>query len=324
MDVPRIGRLMLRGLVIYLGMIVLALPLRAAPLDRRQLPAEVVWFFHLDAEAAHTTILGKGMRDAILAQPQAQRAIERVKETIGIDPIRDLSGITAYGVDFAPDESVLIVRGNVDRPRLLDLLAKAPGYRAETLEGHDIYTWSEPDNERTSSGAFFGQDTIVISRDIHAVVKALEVLEEKGPSLAADSPLLASATVEPGVFVQAGAVGLADARNVPIHSPILRQCESGSITVGEQSGEVFVDAKVNARSAETASKMRLMIEGAKAMAQLQAGDESDLGRLLAPVSVTSVDRSVEIRWRYPSADLVKYVQAQAITFAPRPQPVTQP
>src|SRR5665213_3190486 len=114
----------------------------------------------------------------------------------------------------------------------------------------------------------------------------------------ANSPL-AGASI-PGAVLEAGATGLADARDLPIRSPILRQCESGTLSIGEQEGEAFVRGQVLTGSEQTASQVRALIEGARAMAQLQASQRADAALLLSPLKVSSEGNTVKICLLYTS------------------------
>jgi hypothetical protein len=197
----------------------------------------------------------------------------------------------------------------VDHLRIERLLKSLPGFRSETIDGHLLYFWTEtaPNRRHDSAGAFFGEDRIVIAPDGPAVIAALAVLKGRAPGLSSDS--LLSTTVAPGAILQASAAGLAEAKGLPIQSPVVRQCESGSLTVGEQAGEVFVRGRIETRSAETAARLCEMIIGARAMAEFQTPDNTDLANLLRPLKVSANDKAVEFQWQYSSIELVKIVQA---------------
>ena len=294
--------------------------LHAEPLDARQLPSAAVWFVHLDADAARESSLGRQLREQWLAQPANAKALEQARQAFGIDLTRDIHGVTVYGTTYAPDAGILILRGRVDRTHLDALLKTLPGYRNETVSGYSLYFWNEaaPNRRHESIGAFFGNDTVVIAPDTQSIVTALQVLDGKSPALPGNSPL----TVPPaaGTILQAAATGLAQAKGLPIQSPVIRQCESGSLAVGEQKGQVFVHGRVVTQSADTAAELRSLIEGAKAMGQLQASDNAELARLLGALRVTANSASVDIDWEFSSGELIKMVQSQQAKKAAATQP----
>ncbi|HET6247902.1 MAG TPA: hypothetical protein VFE47_09410 [Tepidisphaeraceae bacterium] len=302
---------MLRFVSTLLVLLTSARALWAEPLDPRQVPAAAAWFVHLDADAARSSLIGQRLRDLWLSRPQSARMLEQARETFGIDPARDIRSITVYGTSYTPDSGVVIARGKVDQPRLTAFLGKLPGYRVEPSAGHTIYYWTETDPNRRhqSAGAFFGDDTVVIAPDGPAVLSALAVLEGKSPGLSRHSPL-SSDIIAAGAILQAAAAGLAEAKGLTIQSPVVRQCQSGSFTIGESAGQMILRGRVVTDSSDTAAKICKFIEGARAMAELQTPDNPELSNLLHPLKVTSDDKTVEVQWQYSSLQVVKIIQAE--------------
>ncbi|HWE94721.1 MAG TPA: hypothetical protein VG269_12220 [Tepidisphaeraceae bacterium] len=304
--------------------------LRATALDPKQLPAEACWYIHVDVDAANAASVGKSVRDAWLARPEGRDAVAKAREVMGIDPFRDVHGITVYGTSYAPDAGVVIVRGKVDRTKLLALIKNAPDYRVESAGDREIYLWTDTGQSggqkadrpaKTSAGAFFGEDIVVIGPGQKPVSAALDVLESKSPALAKDSPLAIRAAE--GSVIQAAAAGLADAKKLPLNSPVLRQCDYGTLAVGELNGDVFLHGKIVTKSADVASQIRALAEGAKAMAALQSNENFDAGRLLAPLKVAADDKTVKFDWNFPAKEVMKWVEAEeAKRTAPTPVPTT--
>jgi hypothetical protein len=298
--------------------------LRAEALDRRQVPAGAAWFIHLDADAARESILGRRLHELWLSRPQIAKAIDEAQNTFGIDPTRDIRSITVYGTTFTPDAGVVIARGKVDHTRIEGLLKSLPGYHSDTIDGHAVYFWTEsaPNRRHDSAGAFFGDDTIVIAPDGPAVTAALAVLDGKAAGLSSDSALSADAV--PGAILQASAAGLAQAKALPIQSPIVRQCESGSLAVGEQAGDVFLQSRIVTASPETATRLCQLLIGVKAMAEFQTPDKPELANLLQSLKVTASDKTVEIQWQYSSIELVKIIQTEQARQSATTQPGLDP
>lgn len=295
-------------------MLLLASASRAEPLDIRQLPADTTWFIHVDLEAANASTIGKAFRAQFLSLPDAQRCIQQARQALGLDPTRDIRSFTVYGAAYAPDAGVLVVRGKIDRSRLLRLLRGLPGYRQETVRDHELYYWQDKRDAASGStvrprvGAFHANDAVVISERQEAVIDALNLLDGKGEPLAASSAL--ASAVPPGLVVQAAATGLAEARGLPIQSPILRQCESGALSIGEHGGEAFLHGRIVARSAQTASQIAALIEGARAMAQLQSQDDSDAASVLSAVKVNASSNAVAVDWALPGTRVIQILQSR--------------
>jgi hypothetical protein len=301
---------MLRLLCTFLSVLIFTSLLRAAPLDRRQIPASAAWYIALDSDAARQSLLGQQLRDLWLSKPENAKSLEQARQLFGGDLTRDIHDIIVYGTTYAPDAGVVILHGKVDQPRIVNVLQTLPGYHSTSADGHTLYFWEEtsPNRRHSSAGAFLGEDAIVIAPDATALTAALAVLEGKSPGLSTDSAMLADAA--PGTIVQAAATGLAEAKELQIQSSIVRQCQSGSLCLGEQSGQVFVRGRIVTQSADTAGSLCDLITGARAMGILQGTENPWLVELLHPLKVNTKDKSVEVNWQYSSVELVKIIQTE--------------
>jgi hypothetical protein len=286
----------------------------AEPLDRRQLPPGTAWVVHFDVEAARSSSLVHAMYANWSNQPQVRQAIEKARAATGMDLTREIRSLTLYGLAYSPDQTVLIVRGKVDRPRLEELLKKIPGYRRETLEGYEVHFWTEVAGRgagKTSrAGAFVRDDTIAISPDAKTLIVALNVLEEKTASLSADSPLVMEAPE--GAILQAAAVGFAEARNLPIQSPILRQCESGAISLGQRDETVIFHGKLVTRSPDVAAQLKIAVDAWRALAMRNVTNTPGAAllqstALLEALKLEQNDKTIEVDWRLPATKLAKIV-----------------
>src|SRR5437588_7141105 len=84
---------------------------RADRLDLKQLPQKLAWVVHVDVEAAASSTVAQTLRESWLGRGQIHDAIEKVHKATGMDPTREIRSITVYGMAFAPEHVVVIVRG---------------------------------------------------------------------------------------------------------------------------------------------------------------------------------------------------------------------
>ena len=115
----------------------------AAPLDRRELPADVKWFLHIDADGGRASQVGRSVIDATRGDPMVTRALAKFHEVFNIDPTKDLHAVTVYGTDFNPQAAVIVFRGRLDREKIISLVQGAPEYRMEVYQTHPLFTWNE-------------------------------------------------------------------------------------------------------------------------------------------------------------------------------------
>lgn len=280
---------------LILGVMFSATPLGAAPLDRKQLPADVAWFVHVDLDAARESDVVKNLRGLWLKQPAAKQWLASFRDATGSDALADFHGITVFNTSFAPNQGVAIIRGDLDRDRILATTAKLPDHRTTAHGPHELHLWTDPKTGGTSAGAFFGKDTALIGSNERAVSDELDLLDGKGKSLAdRHSPLSEAAPA--GTVLELGAGGLATARDLPFESAVLRQAENLTASLGEKDERVFFRGRLLLQSAGTAVQVRNLLEGMRAMGLLRVGDDCPLGKLLAALQITAEDRSVRIQW----------------------------
>jgi hypothetical protein len=295
--------------------LVWAAALYAAPLDRRELPADVKWFLHVDADGGRMSQVGSSVIEATRGDPIVTRSLAKFHEVFNIDPTKDLHAVTVYGTDFTPQAAVLIIRGRLDREKIISLVQGAPEYHMEVYQTHPLFTWNEAgpgQPPHRSTGAIFDSETIIVGPEEAAVKHALDALDKRIPPLTSTDSPLAKAGPE-GSIVEGGALGLGMAAGVPLESPVLRQCDYGLMWAGEKDHQVFFGGVAIMSSADVAEKVAAFMQGTKALALLNgSGDDADIGHLLAPMQIRTEDRAVNVSWQMP-ADKVSEILIGALT-----------
>lgn len=304
-------------------LLISAAPLLSAPLDRKLLPADVKWFVHLDADAGRASTVGQALLRQFRADPGSGLVLAKFREQFNIDPTQDIYGVTVYGTDFTPESGVLIVRGKIDREKVLGMLRGGQDFSSQMHNAHELYSWTDSGRRRT--GAFFDDRTVLVAQSEALVKRALDVLDGSVSLLAGtQSPLAEPA--QAGSMLEAGAIGLADAQELTVQSPVLRQCDYGLFAAGEHAGTAFCHAMTMTRAADVAENVKRLIQGTKALAQLNGGD-SDVAKLLAPLTVTSDNRTVRVDWQMPAnefADLLVGEVRKAVDAGRGKEPETKP
>ena len=288
----------------------------AGPLQKEAVSADAKWVVHLDVEGLIASDVGQ----AVLAlardkDPGLDTKIAAIAEKIGADPLKDLKGITLYGTAFDGKDGVAVIRASVNQEKLLGLLAANESHKEITVGERKAHQWVEkkrgPGDDGVRVGAFFGDDTVVIARSVEALTKALDVLDGKQSSLAADSalspdgdkpPLFWAAVMDLPVptaaeaAAEAAAAGAAEkAVKVNVKLPnaeFLKRVSGGSLLAGSAAGEVFGKVALIARSAEDGARIRQMVQGLVAFGQMALDAKEDdalakqAGELLKGVKVS--------------------------------------
>ncbi|MBN2475444.1 MAG: hypothetical protein JXB62_12605 [Pirellulales bacterium] len=288
----------------------------AEPLDRGQVAADAKWLAHIDFDAAKNTKTAQRVHDRWLGLQQAKWGLQLIRSTTGMDLARDLHSISAYGTRFVPQSGVVIVRAKVDRQSLLNLLEREPSYRTSTYGDYTLHNWQtrkdDPqasDGKQTLTGCFYGPELIVLGQDAAEVRTAIDVLDGDAPGLAGgDSPL--SANVPPGTAFEAKVTGLADLAEaeVPFVSPLAHQCRFLALAAGEHEDKVFVQARYEGRSTEVATRVGNIVQGLRALAELQHGDNENAMAALGALKVTVAEKTVTVDWRMPADVVIELIE----------------
>jgi hypothetical protein len=298
-------RALLAAAVIVAGLGPLA---NAGPLDSKRVSAEAKWLVHIDADAMRAGKVPRMIVTLWRELPAASEALRKFTAAIGMDPTKDLHSVTIYGQRYAQPDAVVIVAAEVDRTRLMTLLRRKPDYRTESYDGHELVIWSEnkgkPD-AHVVTGCFYQPGVIVFGRDAAAVKKALDVLSGTARSLAESDPLFAR-DVPSGTMIQARATGLAEVDL--FKSPLVQQSKSLFVALGENQGEVFAVARLVTESTDVARRVRAVVEGFLAMAELQLETDQDALKILEAVKVSSEGEKVAVECRGPAEAAAKLVE----------------
>jgi hypothetical protein len=289
----------LKILVTFVALLIgVGTPAAAAPLDGNQVAADAKWVAHIDLDAAKTATLAEKVQSWWLSKELVRQKLAAVKMFTGVDLAKDLHGVTFYGSRLAQDTGVVIIHANCDAKKLLRIVRGKPDYNATNFDNHTLHTWTErkdaPD-KHTVTGCIFGPELLIVGRDSAEVKAALDVLDGKAAVLAgSDSPL--AGEVPDGAVVVGGVTGVTEAGSL-FKSPIVNQSEFIWVALGERDGEVFGQLKFVAKSDEAAEQVEDILRGLRAMLLLQHGSDKEARKMIARLTVTRSQRTVDVEWR---------------------------
>jgi len=274
----------------------LASVVQAAPVDLRGVSADAKWLVHVDVDAVKASqFVERAGREVVNKWPRAKQAVTLVRDRIGMDPTKDLQGVTFYGDQIKKRTGVVLVHASLDQDRLLEKLEAAPDYRTSSYGSHTLHTWTHDKGTRreaTVTGCFAGTSLLVLGPSAANVMAALDVLDGKLPNLAGGDSSLA-APVPKGTAVLIRAVDL-DQTQLPVKSPLVKQSKALSLVVGENEGTVFAKGTLVAASSEIAERMTKVAEGLLAMATLQAADQPEAIDAINAIQISTQGATVTV------------------------------
>lgn len=284
---------------------------QAAPLKFEQVSADAKWVAHLDMDA---------LRDSTMVQKAWKILMDKhgdkvevgkamIQAHIGLDPTKDVHGVTVYGPVLGKPDGVLVANADMDRAKLIEQVAKAPEHKVQPFRSYEIHTWldAKKPGKEPVAGAFFNDKTLVLGANADMVQKALSVLDGSAASAAAQKSALASAEPPKGSVFAAAAIGIAEA-NLSVKSPIVKHCKHLKVCLGENDGQLFAAAELNTDDRETAALMKDALVGLRAMALLHSADKPEVVSLINKLQGKFDDNTINVNFRIPAEDAWKAVE----------------
>ncbi len=276
--------------------------LRAEPLNLKRVAADAKWVAHLDVDAMRDSVVAEKVHDYWhKTHPEAAKFLAKAR-LWNFNPSEDLFDVTLHGTRIKKDTGVVIVHAKVDQELLLKKARGAPGHRESAYGQYQLHTWKHAEGTRHAhdmTGVFYRPDVIVFGGSIDEVKAALDVLDGTGPNLAGkDSPL--AEEIPPGTMFLARAVGLADAPDLPCKSPVVKQIDFMTLSIGENQANTFINGKVEIEQAKMAQQLRSVVEGARAMAILNNADDEEALKVINALNVTVEGNVIRLRWQAPA------------------------
>ena len=279
----------------------------AAPLELKQVAADSKWLAHIDVDAIRaSTVVKNAWRQAMEKHQDAEAKLAMVRGVLGMDPTKDVHGITLYGKEIGKPQGVMIVTGEFDPARLAALGALLPGREDATYGDYKLASWKHSccGQACTTAATLRGKEQIVVAGSVDDLKAALDLLDGKAAGLAADAPL--AGNVPPGTALLVRAQDFNDA-DLPCKIPVLKQIESFRFVIGEHEGQSFLRKRVNFTDPAAAALALQVVEGRKAEAVLLCPDE--LGRKFMAAATPKLEgATITVLWSAPADEVWQEVQ----------------
>jgi hypothetical protein len=294
----------------------------AEPLRPAWIPAEATWIVHIDIQAGTASTIGGYLlahRDHFQA-----RGMEQFRQQLGIDPARDLKGITIYGESCEPEDAVALISATAATDSFLDRLrAQDSSYQQVKGERYTLDRWTEHGTPRFGYVRKSGEDErlILVSQDM---AKLEQAIARTDPAAAAQpaSALLAEAPAE-GSIVFAVATDLSSAAG-RAKGMAVQKLRDLRLDMGETpAGAIYAEGLITTASPGDAQNLKQMLEGAMAMGRMavhRRPELAELAELSHSVAFTTSDSAVKLAFRHDSQkalDMLKAVH-EARTGTPAP------
>lgn len=301
----------------------LTLGLQAGPLNPSQVSAEARWVVHFDLDAFRASKLGSFVFKQFV-DPKLQEAPQPggdVKLDYGA-LIRQIGAVTAYGTDFQKKsgQGVVIISAKTNTVTILEglaaavLLDKPDGPVKKSQEKpYPIY-----ELKSDAVAAAPGEGVILLAKTKAQVEQAAEIILSGKASLQTSNPFSALPAAPAGAFFTAVATSFGEVSGLPAQAKVLQTAEAGRLSLGEAGDKLFLGLNLRAKTAETSTQIRQVVEGLVALLSLSDSSDPDLATLIKGIKVSSTDQLVTVRADFPLDDALK--KAAEKTGAPAPKP----
>jgi hypothetical protein len=292
--------LLLTAFLVALALGVIAAPAAAGSADQLAVvPAEAQWALYVDVQKLTASSLFK----TLVGESEMAKIQEKTDKTfvkLGIDPMKDLKGVTVFGMGKEDKEAVVALSGKFDRAHLIGLIKAETKYQEIPFGKYLLYKWDEDE-----FGAFAADDLVLLGENEAAIKAALETLE--GRKKDAVPPLLAGAFKEsPDALLVFGVNNVSQLIGEHDKPVILTKMKGAAGSVSEKGEDLNLRINILAESAQVAKDVEQAIRGLLAIANLQLKD-TEAQTLGEAIQIAVDGENVRINAVYPLNKLLGFV-----------------
>jgi hypothetical protein len=279
--------------------------LDSAAFQAEQIPADVVWYAHLDVERTLASTFGRLATERLSEQERTK--IRIFSRMFGFSLLDGLRAVTVFGMPGHPDGGVLILKGKFDRDYLVDLVSVNDNYALFEHGSTTVHYWIDEEKGKDSFGAFANDDTLLLTDSKALIKSALDAIHGRQPGLKARPIGEVAGAISDAALI----IGVADfgrMEGLETEAAILKEIESGQLAAAELDANFRVLMSLVAVEEGNALNIQRVADGILAFAALNP-EKPGLGRLASAVSIERTGRRVDGIFSFPVDELVDILQS---------------
>ena len=262
-------KIIIISLVLFL-MTVFLLSFNVESLQTSLVPETAKWFVHIDVAKLANTQFAKMFSENY--DSDIEREILGIEKTANIDFFKDITAVTAIGMDEGKGEPVIAFSGNLNKEHLLSLLKKEKNNEIP-YENHIIYNW-----DGNEYGVFVNDRLLLIGESEAGLKKVLNTYLGKEANILSTSLESELKSISSDVLILAVAddiLGMFDEDDDDFGSLLLKKTKRAFLTATERKDQLYVKLTLEADSAETAKNMLEMANGLRAFLAMNEEIDSE-------------------------------------------------
>lgn len=286
----------------------------AGPLQREDVVKDPAWVLHVDCDALRGTVIGRHLLSAG-EQPEVQKKLAAFQAITGIDPQKEVHGLTLYGPTAEAEDGLLMVYADFDAARLATLAGGAKEHKTTEHHQHTIHSWIDEKKpvkdgvKPRTYAAIHNAKIIVFGQKQSRVAEALDVLDRVKPNLTLSADYASLSLGNGNAFIQ----GAARKIEMPTSDPnaaILKQSKMLWLSLGEPQQRVEATLTMTAESSEVAQQIEAVGRGLVGLMALQS-EKPESVKLAQGISIQQAGASVTVKLSLPAEDVVGMMKARA-------------
>jgi hypothetical protein len=285
--------------------------------DAKHVPANARWVAHLDVES----LLHSQLFTAVThghGSLHADVDLHEIEQQFGIDPLKDVRGITVYNAGPGEQDTALLVTASARVEELTAKLSAVEGHASIQVGNRTVHTFQEDGATWYGSieaGSGNDERLVVLARGEDLYTRALELALGQGKSLASSpTPAIRAKPAAGSILFAAASQNLAELANLGAEqaSAVARLAKAFVLDLGEQSGMLSLRLVIDTQKPEDALRVQQVFQGASALLSLMGQDPEQgerIQRLLGALRFDASGSQMTASFRYAVSDLLLELQA---------------
>jgi len=256
---------MKRGMLVV-AVALLALGAQGGALKPEQVPAQAMWFAHLNVEKLLASQVGAKILEELKADPKMSAQLDMVQNVAGVDLRKDLKGLSLFGPDAQKDRGVMVFNGLPNTDKLLLIIKSNPTHEELAEGGVTLHKWNDKGHD--NYGAILPGGICLISGYAEAARVTAQVLQSGQGGLTAGSTLGDLAKSGADCILHAAVDGTAGLLGGQPQAAVFKKVVAADLTLDEHDAKVSAELTLKTDAPASAAQIADIVRGLIAYGQL--------------------------------------------------------